>query len=67
MQVIAFIEKPDVIKKILKHLGLWSVQRRPQPVANAPPVITLPLFDDSPGPSADDLLVDPQCPVAFDF
>jgi len=24
MQVIAFIEIEDVIKKILKHLGLWE-------------------------------------------
>jgi hypothetical protein len=40
MRVIAFIEDPDVIKKILKHLGLWDVKRKPQPVANVyPPVI----------------------------
>jgi hypothetical protein len=28
---------PEVIKKILKHLGLWFAKRKPQPVANAPP------------------------------
>ena len=37
MRVIAFIEDPDVIKKILKHLGLWDVKRKPQPVANVCP------------------------------
>jgi len=35
MKVIAFIEKPDVIKKILKHLGLWHVKRKPQPLVHA--------------------------------
>ncbi|HEA65720.1 MAG TPA: hypothetical protein ENI07_02695 [Desulfobacterales bacterium] len=29
MRVMAFIEDPDVIKKILMHLGLWSVKRKP--------------------------------------
>ena len=37
MRVIAFIEDPNVIKKILKHLGLWGVKRKPRPTANAPP------------------------------
>jgi hypothetical protein len=27
------IEDPDVIKKILNHLGLWDVKRKPQPAA----------------------------------
>ena len=39
MRVIAFIEDEDVIGKILKHLGLWEVKRKPLPRANAPPVI----------------------------
>ena len=67
MKVIAFIEKPDVIKKILKHLDLWHIKRKPQPLAHAPPINTLLLFDDSAGPSTDDLLVDPQYPVEADF
>jgi hypothetical protein len=29
MRIIAFIEKQEVIKKILKHLGLWEVKPRP--------------------------------------
>jgi len=38
MKVISFIEDLEVIRKILEHLGLWLVKRRPQPRANAPPV-----------------------------
>ena len=37
MRVIAFIEDEDVIKKILKHLGLWDIKRKPQPLANVYP------------------------------
>jgi hypothetical protein len=62
MRVIAFIEDQAVIKKILMHLGLWNVKRKPQPLANAPPIDILPLYDDPPGPSADDLIIDPQYP-----
>ena len=54
MRVIAFIEDEDVIKKILKHLGLWEVKRKPLPRANAPPVDVFPAYDDQPGPCADD-------------
>ena len=31
MKVISVIEDQDVIKKILKHLGLWEVKPRPPP------------------------------------
>ncbi|MEW6665471.1 MAG: transposase [Thermodesulfobacteriota bacterium] len=31
MGIIAFIERKDVIEKILKHLGLWEVKPRPPP------------------------------------
>ncbi|RZB37986.1 MAG: hypothetical protein SRB2_00693 [Desulfobacteraceae bacterium Eth-SRB2] len=37
MGVTAFIEHEDVIKKILRHLGLWEVKRKPSPQANGPP------------------------------
>ena len=33
MKVISVIEDEDVIKKILKHLGLWKVKPRPPPKA----------------------------------
>jgi hypothetical protein len=39
MKIIAWIEQEDVIKKILKHVGLWEVKLRPQPRANSPPSI----------------------------
>ena len=29
MRILAFIEDQDVIKKILKHLGLWDQKARP--------------------------------------
>lgn len=37
MRVIVFIEDPDVIKKILKHLGLWDAKRKPRPTGNVNP------------------------------
>ena len=63
MRVIAAIEDSDVIKKILKHLDLWEVKRKPRPVANAPPGDLFPAYlpvrrtqtgDEQPGPSVDD-------------
>jgi peptide subunit release factor RF-3 len=38
MRIIAFIEAADVIKKILKHFGLWEVKPKPRPTANASPM-----------------------------
>ena len=29
MRIISFIDQPDVIKKILKHLGLWEESQAP--------------------------------------
>ena len=29
MRVISVIEQPEIIKKILKHLGLWEMKARP--------------------------------------
>ena len=37
MRIISFIEDEEVIKKILKHLGLWELKARPPPRANALP------------------------------
>jgi len=36
MHVIACIEDDQMIKKILKHLDIWHVGRKPRPVAHAP-------------------------------
>jgi hypothetical protein len=67
MRVIAFIEDPDVIKKILKHLDLWVIKRKPRPVANAPPIDAFPAYDKQPGPSADDYIIDPDYPAKVYF
>ena len=37
MKIIAFIEQAELIKKILKHLGLWLVKKRPPPRIHSPP------------------------------
>ena len=63
MRDIAFIEDPDVIQQILKHLGLWDVKRKPKPVANAPPIDVFPAYNEQPGPGADDYICDLQCPA----
>jgi hypothetical protein len=60
MYVIACIDDDQVIKKILKHLGLWEVKRKPAPRANSPPVETFIIYDELPSPSADDYLTDPD-------
>ena len=39
MRVISVIDDEDVIKKILKHLGLWDQKTRPPPKATWPPKI----------------------------
>ena len=61
MRIIAFIEDEEVIKKILKHLGLWDIKARP------PPKTTVPLpdvhidYSDSQLPLSDNYLyVDPR-------
>ena len=61
------IEDPDVIKKSLKHLGLWDVKRKPWPVANAPPIDVFPAYDEQPGPSSDDYIRDPEYPAEAYF
>lgn len=37
MKVISFITDPEVIRKILEHLGLWLANARPVPRAHSPP------------------------------
>ena len=67
MRVVAFIENPDVIKKILKHLGQWDVKRKPRPTANAPPIDVFPTYDEQPGPNTDDYITDPDYPAEAYF
>jgi hypothetical protein len=64
MRILAFIEDPEVIKKMLKHLELWFAKREPQPVANAPPAEFHIDYSDSQIPSSEeDLYTDAAYPV----
>mgnify|MGYP001814308730 CR=1 FL=1 len=67
MKIIAFIEDEDVIRKILKHLGLWDAKRKPPPRANAPPCDGISIYDEPSAPSVDDCIIDPQYPVEVYF
>ena len=37
MRILSFIQDEEVIKRILKHLGLWEIKARPPPKATGPP------------------------------
>jgi len=67
MRVIAFIEDPDVVKKILQYLNLWEFKQPPRPVAHAPPMIESPAYDDIPQTTAEDFIVDPVYPFETYF
>ena len=60
MRVIAVIKDSDVIKKILKHIGLRDVKRKPRPTASTPPINSFPIYDEQPVTSADDYIKDPD-------
>ncbi len=57
MRIIDFIEDEQLVKKILKHLNLWDVNRKPPARANSPPPETFITYDDSPSPGADNYLI----------
>jgi len=63
MRIISLIDDSQIIKKILKHLGLWDVKRKPPPRANGPPTESFIIYDESSSPSADDYLMDVQYPM----
>ena len=67
LKVISVIEDEDVIKKILKHLGLWYVKARPPPRANALPKYELSIdYSDSQLPVSDKwLYVDTEYPETY--
>ena len=55
MRIIAIIEQEQIVKKILKHVGLWvfdrelsrtEAKKRPPPKANAPPGLSVIDYDD---------------------
>ncbi len=67
MPVVSVIEDEQLIKKILKHLNLWEIKRKPLPTANAPPIGVFPTYDEQPGPSIDDTIIDPDYPAEAYF
>ncbi len=65
MRILSFIEDPEVIERILRHLGLWDLKARPPPKrASAPPIDTHLDYSDSWIPSCEDYLHrDPDYPI----
>jgi len=66
MKVISVIENEDVIKKILKHLGMWHLKARPPPRREKAAWITETTMDYSLSqlpPSEDHLYFDVEYPV----
>ena len=57
IKIISFIDDAEIIKKILNHLGLWDVKRKPPPRANGPPTEAIIIYDESSAPSVDDYLI----------
>ena len=55
MRIISFIEDSEIIKKILKHLDLWDVRRKPAARTHGPPTEALIIYNVSSSPDVDDL------------
>ncbi len=58
MRIISLIDDAEIIKKILKHLDLCEVGRKPPARANSPPTESLIIYDESSSPCADDYIID---------
>jgi len=54
LEITAFIEDDQLLKKILEHLDLWDVKRKPPPRTNDPPIAGFIIYDQSSALSADD-------------
>ena len=64
MKVISVIEDEDIIKKILKHLGLWEWKARPPPKTGAlEPNVRIDTSDYQVPPCEDHLYCDPESPI----
>ena len=62
-EIFFLIDDLDVIKKILKHLGLWLSKRPPLLRAHAPPEPVRIDYLDYQIPSVHDYLIDPDYPI----
>ena len=58
MRIISFIEDSEIIKKILKHLDLWDVRRKPAARTHGPPTEALIIYNVSSSPDVDDYISD---------
>ena len=65
MRIISLIDDAEIIKKILKHLGLWDVKHKPLARANGPPTESLIIYDESSTPSADDYLTPLEAGLSY--
>jgi hypothetical protein len=63
MKIISLIDDSEIIKKILNHLGLWDVKRKPPARANSPPTESFIIYDECSSPCADDYLMDADYPI----
>jgi len=64
IKVNSVIEDEEVIKKILKHLGMWDIKAIPPPKANAtPPDFHIDYSDSQVPPCEDCLFHDPEYPI----
>ena len=62
MRILSFIEDPEIIKKILKHLDLWDLKARPPPKRTKapPPPAHIDYSDSQVSPCEDYLYCDPD-------
>ena len=51
------------VKKMLNHLGLWNVKRKPPARANSPPTESFIIYDECSSPGADDYIIDADYPM----
>ena len=63
MRIIFFIEDEQLVKKILKHLDLWDVRRKPPARAHGPPPETFIIYDKLSSLGADDYIIDADYPI----
>ena len=58
MRIISFIEDDQAVNKILKHLDLWDVKRKPPPRTKSPPTDPFIIYDERSSPGVDDYILD---------
>ena len=63
IKIIPLIDDAKIIKKILKHLDLWDVKRKPPPCANGPPPESFIIYDESSALRTDDYIIDADYPI----